>query len=141
MARRKDLVEHLSQVPLFSRCTKRDLSIVARHAETIDLPADTEVVSEGGVADAFFVILEGQADVLRNGRRVQTLGPGAYFGELALLDPAPRSATVRAKSPLSLALLGTRMFKTILREVPPMNERLLAGLARQVRDMSGGRET
>jgi CRP-like cAMP-binding protein len=136
MARRRELVEHLGQVPLFSRCTKRDLQIVARHAETIDLPEDVEVVSEGDVADAFFVILEGKAEVRRGGRRMHTLGPGAYFGELALLDPAPRSATVRSTEPVSLALLGTRMFKTILREVPPINERLLAGLAAQVRDLA-----
>ena len=133
------LVDHLADVPLFSACTKGDLKIVARHAVEVEAPADTVLVAEGEQADTFFVLLTGEATVRRkvNGsrsRKVSTLQPGSYFGELAVLDPAPRNATVSASTPVTLAAISARSFRALLRDVPAMNERLLAGLARRLRD-------
>ena len=134
MARRQDLIDHLRSVPLFSRCTGRELRIVARHAEPVRLPAGSVLFSEGETGDAFYVVLDGTADVRKGKRRVNSLGTGAYFGEMALLDAAPRSATVVAATDLELAVLGARIFRTLLRELPTISERMLAALAGELRE-------
>lgn len=139
MPKRDQLVEHLADVPLFAACSTSDLRIIARHTTEVEAPADTVLVQEGETADTFFVLLSGEASVRRKGgaarsRRVATLGAGSYFGELALLDPAPRSATVSATTPVTLAAISARVFRTLLREVPAMNEKLLTGLARRLRE-------
>jgi CRP/FNR family cyclic AMP-dependent transcriptional regulator len=134
MATNKEIVTRLQQVPLFSRCTKSDLKIVARHVETMTVPSGRTIVRAGDDGDALFVVLDGSATVKRHGRQVAELGDGDYFGELALLDPAPRAATVTATSETELAVLGVRMFRVLLRELPPLGAKLLADLASRVRD-------
>lgn len=137
MARRKDLIEHLAAVGLFARCTKRELATVARHVQVVDLAEGTDMIVQGGPGDALFVILEGEAVVERDGKVVGRAGDGDYFGELALLDGEPRSATVRAETAISVAVLGVRMFRTLLREFPDIAEQLLAGLAGELRSARG----
>jgi CRP-like cAMP-binding protein len=146
MKKRDQLIELLADVPLFSACSKADLRIVARHATDVEAPADTVLVLEGETADTFFVLLNGEASVRRKGsaarsRRIATLGAGSYFGELALLDPAPRNATVAATTPVTLAAISARVFRTLLREVPAMNEKLLTGLARRLREADASSAT
>jgi CRP/FNR family transcriptional regulator, cyclic AMP receptor protein len=92
------------------------------------------VIEEGGKGDAFFFILRGEAAVQRRGRTVAGLGPGRFFGELALLDPAPRDATVVAVSPLTVGVLGARVFRAIMRDVPALSEKLLRGMAQRLRE-------
>ena len=134
MSRRDDLISHLGEVPLFSKCSRRDLQTVIKHVEVLALHGGAQVISQGQAGDAFYVLLEGAAVVRRNGRKVGELGPGDYFGELALLDPAPRNADVVAAGDVEVARLDAGSFRTMLRSVPAMNERLLAGLARRIRD-------
>jgi CRP-like cAMP-binding protein len=134
MARQSDLVAHLAEVPLFSHCSKRDLQALARNSEVIDFPEGARIVSQGDAGNAFYVLLDGSATVRRNGRKVTELDAGAYFGELAILDPAPRNADVVALTPVTVARLLVGPFRKMLRDVPAMNERLLAGLARRLRD-------
>jgi CRP-like cAMP-binding protein len=105
--------------------------------ETATLPAGTPLVEEGEEGDAFFVIIDGTASVQKGGHQLGDVGPGASFGELALLDGEPRSASVIATDDVSVAVLGVRMFRTLLREFPEMAIQLMAGLAgdlRQARD-------
>lgn len=131
---RAELLAHLGEVPLFSKCSKRDLHEVARHLEFFELDPGTAIVSQGQTGDAFYVLLEGRAAVRRNGRKVGELGPGDYFGELALLDPAPRNADVVSLTLVTVARLVVAPFRSLLRSVPAFDERLLAGLARRVRE-------
>ena len=141
MTKRRDLVELLSAVPIFQRCSRRELKAVARHAETVELDAGEQLMAEGAPGDALFVLVEGRADVVRGGETVGTIEPGGYVGELALLDGEPRSASVVAASPVVAAVLGTRMFRTLVREFPELADQLLAGLAAQLREarsVSGG---
>jgi cAMP-dependent protein kinase regulator len=130
---RRELAELLTEVGLFSRCTKRERNTIARHAETAELPAGTDLIREGEPGDALFVILDGEASVQHDGEEVTRVGEGSYFGELALLDGAPRSATVVAATDVKVAVLGIRMFRTLLREVPDLAEQLLVGLAGELR--------
>jgi CRP-like cAMP-binding protein len=133
MTRRDAFTAHLAQVPLFSACSKKDLSLVARRAEDVRVDAGKVLVSEGATGAEFFVILEGAAKVARHGREVATLGPGDFFGDLALLDRAPRNATVTATAPMELVVLGQREFAGLIDEVPGFAHKLLAGLARRLR--------
>ena len=90
-------------------------------------------MSEGAAGAEFFVILDGNATVSRHGKEVATLGPGDFFGDLALLDRAPRNATVSAVTPMELAVLGQREFSGLIDDVPGFSHKLLAGLARRLR--------
>jgi CRP-like cAMP-binding protein len=130
---RRELTDLLGAVTLFSRCSKRERATVARHMETARLPADTPLVEQGEEGDALFVIIDGVAVVRKGDQLVANVGPGAYFGELALLDGEPRSATVIATEDVTVAVLGVRMFRTLLREFPEMTFELLAGLAGDLR--------
>ncbi|MEM7288384.1 MAG: cyclic nucleotide-binding domain-containing protein [Actinomycetota bacterium] len=134
MATNKQIVAALEGVPLFSRCSARDLKAVARHVETIEIAGDRDVVRQGDDGDALFVVLGGALKVTRDGKTVRSLGPGDYFGELALLDPAPRAATVTALEDTELAAVSVRMFRVLLREIPGLGAKLLADLAARVRD-------
>ncbi len=134
MATNKEIISRLEGIGLFSRCAKSDLKIVARHAETMQVESGRMVVREGDEGDALFVLLSGSATVERGGKLVAELGPGDYFGELALLDPAPRAATVVATSDSEMAVLGLRMFRVLLRDLPPLGAKLLGDLASRVRE-------
>jgi CRP/FNR family transcriptional regulator, cyclic AMP receptor protein len=135
---KRDLAETLGQVALFSKCTKGELRTVARHAETVRLEPGVELTRQGAEGDAFYVILDGTARVEVDGHETSELAPGDYFGELALLDGAPRSATVVSIDDLEVAVLGVRMFRTLLREFPDLSAQLLAGMAGALREARGG---
>lgn len=138
MPSRASLIDQLKNVPLFSACSRSDLKLIARHAVEVEVPANTSVVREGDKGDCFYIVVEGEAVVRRKSgrvnRKVAKLGPGGWFGELALLDPAPRNASVATTQDSTLAALDVRVFRALLRDVPAMSEKLLAGLARRVRD-------
>ncbi len=91
------------------------------------------LVTEGAAGTEFFVILDGRARVERHGRQVALLGTGSFFGDLALLDRAPRNASVVAETPMELAKLGQRAFDALL-DSPGFSKKLLAGLARRLRE-------
>jgi CRP-like cAMP-binding protein len=99
-----------------------------------DVAADVMLVRQGESGDTFYVLLEGEAKVVRNGRKIATLGAGEWFGELALLDPAPRDADVVTISPGVVCMLDAKSFRKLVTEMPNLTSRLLAGLARRVRD-------
>jgi len=133
MAKRDEFTDHLATVPLFSACSRKDLQAVAKRAEDVKVDAGKVLVSEGAAGAEFFVILEGTAKVSRHGQEVATLGAGDFFGDLALLDRAPRNATITATSPMELVVLGQREFSSLIDEVPGFAHKLLAGLARRLR--------
>jgi CRP-like cAMP-binding protein len=120
-------------VSLFEECSKRDLQIISRHMEVIAVPAGTTLMREGERGDAFYVLLEGSASIQRGGRTTAEVQAGDHVGELALLDPAPRSATIVATTPLTVGVLDARAFAAIVRDVQPLTMKLLRALARRVR--------
>jgi CRP-like cAMP-binding protein len=133
MAKRDAFTDHLANVPLFAACSKKDLQQVAKRAEDVKVEPGKVLVSEGSAGAEFFVILEGEASVTRHGQEVAKLGAGDFFGDLALLDRAPRNATITALTPMELVVLGQREFSALIDDVPGFAHKLLAGLARRLR--------
>jgi len=141
MGGKRDLVDTLATVGLFSRCTKRELRAIARHSQLASLPAGTELIHQGDPGDALFVVLEGEVQVLDGEVVIHESGPGSYFGELAILDGEPRTASVTATTDVTIAVIGIRMFRTLLREFPDLAEQLLVGLAAELRAARAGAAT
>ncbi|MCP4227465.1 MAG: cyclic nucleotide-binding domain-containing protein [Actinomycetia bacterium] len=137
MVTKKQLAESLAGVPLFSRCTKRDLRTIARRVEVATIEAGTDVVAQGEAGETFFLVLTGELEVVQDGEQTTVLGPNDHFGELALLDPAPRSATVTTLAEAELAVLSVRMFRVLLRDMPQISAGMLGSLAAQLRTARG----
>ncbi|MCU1430369.1 MAG: cyclic nucleotide-binding protein [Actinomycetia bacterium] len=128
-------VVYLSRVPMFSTCTPEQLAYVAALAEERDAQPGEEIVREGDGGSEFFVIATGTARVSRRGEEVANLGAGDYFGELALLDPAPRDATVTASTPSNLLVMSRDAFTAALDGVPELRDAMLHGLARRIHEL------
>jgi CRP/FNR family cyclic AMP-dependent transcriptional regulator len=127
-------VKVLGGVPLFSACSKRELSRIASLADEVDVPEGKVLTREGDQGGEFFVVIDGKARVMVGDRgRVSALGPGASFGEMSLLDRGPRSATVEAETDMQLLVLDARSFSSLLNEVPSVARKVLAAMAGRLR--------
>jgi len=126
-------VEQLQKVVLFSACTDRELAPIVRAMDEVSVGAGKEIVAEGTAGHDFYLIISGGATVSRDGATVAELGPGQYFGELALLDGAPRNATVTATEPTDLLVLGQREFAAVLDSSPGVARKLLTQMAARLR--------
>jgi CRP-like cAMP-binding protein len=128
----------LARVPLFQALSTRHLRRVARLAELKRYSTGEQVVRAGGRGDAFFVILDGSAQVSPPKGHGKELGEGDYFGELALIDGAPRSATVTAIGTLTTARIARTAFRQLLKDEPAIGVGLANGLVAIVRDLQNG---
>ena len=126
-------LDRLSGVQLFSACRKRDLTRIAALTEEVDVPAGRVLIRRGDTGRQCFVIVEGTAKVSLPGRKAARLGPGECFGELALLERAPRSADVTAETDMHLLVLGSREFSTLIADVPSVARGVLEAVATRVR--------
>jgi CRP-like cAMP-binding protein len=124
----------LSKIWLFSTSSTKELRTIRRALEEVTVPAGRMLCEQGTIGREFFLIVTGQASVRRNNRKVATLGPGQYFGELALLDRRPRSASVVSDTEMTLLVLGQREFNGVLDSVPALSRKLLAAMATRLRD-------
>jgi CRP/FNR family cyclic AMP-dependent transcriptional regulator len=134
MARKDDKLDQLGRMWLFSACTKRDLQLIGRESDEVDVPQGKVLTEEGKPGHEFYLILEGEASVRRGKRKVATLTGGQYFGELSLLDRGPRTATVVAETDLRLLVLGQREFNGLLDEVPGLAHKVLRTMAGRLRE-------
>jgi CRP-like cAMP-binding protein len=125
----------LRQVPLLASLSDRHLRKVAKLVMPVRFDAGAAIVREGSQGHTFFVILEGRATVMRRGARPATLRPGEYFGEMALLDRRPRSATVMAETELAALRISAESFAKLLRSEPSIAISLLETLSVRVREL------
>jgi CRP-like cAMP-binding protein len=134
---RHPTVELLARVPLLSAVSRAQLGKVAGLAEEASYNAGRVIVKKGDPGKAFYVIVEGTAKVVKGkivtARREAELGPGEFFGELALLDGEPRAATVVAATPLETIRIERAAFRRLLREEPDLAIKVLEGMARRTR--------
>jgi CRP-like cAMP-binding protein len=130
---RNTKTDQLRGVAMFSACTDKELAQIARACDELAVEADSLVVEEGTSGEGFYLIVTGEAEVLRGGHRVATVGPGQYFGELSLLDDAPRNATVKARTAMTMLQLKRREFSAVLDSWPGVAHKLLEQMARRLR--------
>ena len=126
---RVDLIRGL---PLFELCSKRDLRRIAALADEREIAAGTELIREGEPGSEFYVVVDGEVDVRRRGRRVARLGAGSYVGEIALLSRSPRTATVVAATPLRVLTISGRDFVALLDSMPELWLKVARTLADRV---------
>ena len=131
---RHDVAGQLSRVPLFSGCSKRDLQTIARVVKDIDHRSGTVIAREGEPGVGLFVIVDGTADVTIGGAKKATLGPGDFFGEIALLDGGPRTATVTATSDIQLLGLTEWVFRGLMQEHSSIAVKTLQQMATRLRN-------
>ncbi len=127
-------VELLKQVPLFERLSKRELREIATLADELHLPAGRHLAKEGATGKEFVVLVEGAADVRRRGRKINTLGSGDFLGEIALITGTPRTATVTTTAGSRLLVITSSAFRRLMREMPSIQEKVLAALAARIPD-------
>ncbi len=135
--RRDPKVERLSQVRLFSNCSKRDLARIAALTTEVQVNAGTVLMRQGEPGRECFVIEDGKARATVRGKKSRIMGPGDCFGEMALLYSAPRSATVKAETDLDLLVLGSREFSTLLQDVPGVALKVLATVGERLHETEG----
>jgi CRP-like cAMP-binding protein len=124
--------ERLARVPLFSGLSKKDLKKISGLATRLDLPPGKELTHQGSAGNEFLVVLDGDVDVVIDGKVIASRGPGDYFGEIALLEDRPRVATVVAKTPVSVEVIGRREFKALIEDQPEIAQQLLATMAQRL---------
>jgi voltage-gated potassium channel len=128
-----DWTNVLAEVPLFADLPTRHVRNIAKLATVRRYEPYTVLVREGAAADTFFLLLDGTAIVRPPGKRPVKLGPGSFFGELALLDNAPRSATVETQEQALVARIGRKEFARLLDKEPKVSVVLLKSLAARLR--------
>lgn len=121
----------LQKLTLFESLDRHDLDRLARWATDLDFEPGKHIVDQGEIAWEFFVIVDGEADVLRNGEHLATLGPGDFFGEMALQGGDRRNASVVAKTPVRLAVMLGRDFKEMEQEMPHVAEAITAAIKKR----------
>jgi CRP-like cAMP-binding protein len=129
-------IELLKQVPLFSRCNKKELAAIANLADLIDLPAGKRLVREGSSGREFMVIVEGAVEVSRKNRKINVLGPGDFIGEMALISGAPRNATVTTTRHSSLLVVTERQFWELLERTPGMQMSVIKALGERLQSLA-----
>jgi len=126
-------VEMLQKTPLWSGLTEKELKVIARSFKELKYESGDVIVRKGEAGIGFYLITDGTVEVRSDGRVLSKLGPGQFFGEMALLDGQPRSADVVALEPSRCLALSSWSFKSILSEHPKMAVKLLQESARRSR--------
>ncbi len=128
--------EALRQVPLFARCSPRELASIASAGKVMEHDEGDVLAREGQRGLGFFLILDGSADVSIGGRTRATLGAGDFFGEISLIDEGPRTATVTATSPVRTFALTAWTFRELIERNASIALKMLETVAARVRDAS-----
>jgi CRP/FNR family transcriptional regulator, cyclic AMP receptor protein len=129
---RTEKVELVRRIPLFADCTKAELNEVALSADEREAEAGARLTEEGRRGREFFILVEGAVAVRRGGRKLADLGPGDWFGEIAILTYKPRSATVTATSPVRLLVISDRAFRLVVETTPRIALKVLRSVAERL---------
>lgn len=132
--KRSQKAEALEQIPLFNSLSSKELMELARHLDEVSVSSDTMLTVQGGAGDAFYLIVEGKADVIRNDTKIAVLGPGDSVGEMALLDGEPRSASVVMTTEGVVLTMPRREFTAVVKDIPTIAMKLLVALSLRLRE-------
>ena len=125
-------VELIRNVPLFSRLDKKALQAVAQIADELDLPAGKVMAQEGDRGREFFILLDGEADVTKGDRRINTMKKGDFFGEIALVTQMPRTANVTATTDVRVLVINERDFTSLLKKTPDVGRAVAEALVERL---------
>jgi CRP/FNR family cyclic AMP-dependent transcriptional regulator len=126
----------LAACPFFEGLSRNELLEIAKVTEDLEVEAGKALTREGQSGSEFFVIVDGDVSVTKEGQEIRTLGPGDFFGEIALLEDTPRTATVTAKTPLRFFVLTRQAFRSMLAHQPELEEKVVAALEERVQATS-----
>jgi len=132
---RKNTHSQIRSLPIFAGCTESELDEIDRLADEVHVTAGRTIMRQGELGQEFAVIIAGEADVVKDGKKVATLGPGAYFGEVALLDAVTRTASIVATTDMTLEVIDRRGFNTLLDDLPRLSRSMLSGTAKRLADL------
>lgn len=126
-------IDLIKGVPLFSGASKSELAEIAAIADEVDLPAGKTLINEGETGREFFVLVDGTADVMQGSEKIgRMMGPGDFFGEIALVSKAPRTATITTTSPVRALVITDRAFRHLLDRSPEIAVTVLTALAERL---------
>jgi CRP/FNR family transcriptional regulator, cyclic AMP receptor protein len=126
----------LGRCPFFAGLSRNELLEVAKVTEDLEVEEGKALTREGQSGSEFFVIVDGEVAVTKDGTEIRTLGPGDFFGEIALLEDTPRTATVIAKTPLRFFVLTRQAFRSLLAHQPELEEKVTKALEERLRGTS-----
>ncbi len=132
---RDEKLDLLHRIPLFSGFDRHRLERLGQLADEVDVPAGKVLMRQGDTGSDMMVIVSGSVAVERDGNRLNTLGSGDFFGEIALIDNGPRTATVRTEEPTRLLVLAHRDFHAMMDEFPEVADQVMNALANRVRHL------
>jgi CRP/FNR family transcriptional regulator, cyclic AMP receptor protein len=135
---KRESVVALGAVPLFSDLPKRALQRLAREADELSFEPGEHLVEEGLLGETLFVVMQGKGKVTRRGRRVGSVVPGDFFGELSTIDGGPRTATIVAETPMRVLRLFRDTLRKLLEDEPQLSVKILDGIVRRIRQVERG---
>ncbi|MDX1620526.1 MAG: cyclic nucleotide-binding domain-containing protein [Nitriliruptorales bacterium] len=132
--RKSQKAEALGEIPLFQNLSKKDLTTLASHVDEVEVDEGTELATQGKKGHQLSLLVEGSAKVVRNGRKLATLGPGDVIGEMSLIDRSEGTATVTTTEPSVVLVMHSRDFSQVLEESPAFARKIMAALVQRLRD-------
>jgi CRP-like cAMP-binding protein len=135
MARNDSIIERLSDIAIFAGCTKKELQMISKLATEVAVKEGQVLTREGEHGIEFGIVLDGTASVMQKGIEVNRLDAGGHYGEMALLDDGPRTATIVATSPMSIAVVARPEFGQLIDDVPTLAVAIMRSLAKRLREL------
>lgn len=141
MRHAEDPHAHLRSLPLFAGCSNDELAAIDALSDEVHVPAGRPLIRQGDIGREFIIVISGEAAVTRDDVEIARLGPGSYFGELALLASTVRNASVTAVTPLTVEVIDRRGFQTLLEDSPGLTRTLLLSTARRLAELDAENRT
>jgi len=123
----------LGRVPLFARCSRKELEFLASRTDEVDLKAGHTLITQGSPSDSFYVLLEGEATVNVDGKARPPVHAGDFFGEISMLDRGPATATVVTSTPARAMVMSHAQFRDAIKSSDQLLSSVIASAARRLR--------
>ena len=136
--RRSQKIDLLKKVPLFSTLSKRHLNEIGKHADQVSIKAGNVLAQQGRTGREFVFIVEGKAQVKKDGKVIRHLSSGEFFGEISLIDGEPQTATVIAETDMTILLVNSKSFDHLLNTVPGLQKKIMVSLCTYLRRAEKG---
>jgi CRP-like cAMP-binding protein len=124
----------LSRVPLFERCTRKELQFIAQEGDEVNVPAGKTLIRQGKPGDTFYIQLEGESEVKVDGKRRRTMKPGDFFGEISMIDRGMGTATVTTTTPGRLFVMSHAQFRDAIKASDSLMVKVLLAMGERLRE-------